>query len=332
MSPRSMLHEIPTSSTDYRDSGITALIAFEITILVPRSHSYLQFVLWNFDAGYTTRRKLHVKRGNERHEFIPRTVKEDLEARGNIRCGDWQKTEMDARRPGGALQPKNRSNSIGCDCSASWLPRGFDGTHCCFLPPFVSQLSVSSVQTFALHVIIWTGAQVRYPFLLRVITPSHWKFQHGSADIGIDLWFYWGTLVTDFLVVPLKMLVQKKSLTRKSTVVAAMEFTVQSAKEILAQHNASKLTDHVFHHAPVKFHMTFSMEATATAEILSAALNHAGELQSILDRFKTQSQFLKTVIAFGVAASEANSIAKAVLAGVDQIYKVSLCGGFLEIC
>ncbi|KAJ7102028.1 hypothetical protein C8R44DRAFT_349346 [Mycena epipterygia] len=117
-------------------------------------------------------------------------------------------------------------------------------------------------------------------------------------------------------------LVQKNPLTRKSMVVAAMEFTVESAKEILSQHNASKLTDHAFHHALAGFCISFSMEETATTKILDAARGRAGELWSISDRLRTQAQFLKTVITFGVAASELHPIAKAVLAGVDQIYKL----------
>ncbi|KAF8134754.1 quinon protein alcohol dehydrogenase-like superfamily [Mycena galopus ATCC 62051] len=64
------------------------------------------------------------------------------------------------------------------------------------------------------------------------------------------------------------------------------------------------------------------MEPTATANILSAGIARAAELQSILDSLGKYSKFLETFLALGLAASEVNSIAKAVFASVDQIYKL----------
>ncbi|KAJ7102056.1 hypothetical protein C8R44DRAFT_859188 [Mycena epipterygia] len=54
-------------------------------------------------------------------------------------------------------------------------------------------------------------------------------------------------------------LVKKKAWPQKSRMLSRMEFTVKDAKDILSQHNVSKLTDHVFHHTPGEFRMTFSM-------------------------------------------------------------------------
>ncbi|KAJ6492631.1 hypothetical protein DFH09DRAFT_1104639 [Mycena vulgaris] len=65
-----------------------------------------------------------------------------------------------------------------------------------------------------------------------------------------------------------------------------------------------------------------SKEPTGTTNLLAAGIARAAKLQSVLDRLGKYSKFLQTVLALGLAASEVNSIAKAVFASVDQIYKL----------
>ncbi|KAF7365806.1 WD40 repeat-like protein [Mycena venus] len=117
-------------------------------------------------------------------------------------------------------------------------------------------------------------------------------------------------------------LVQSNRLSSHRTVLTTIEFTVTVAKGILETQKVSQLTDHVFANPSAEFRISFSMEPTATVNILSAGIARATELQSVLDRLGKYSKFLQTFLALGLAASEANSIAKAVFASVDQIYKL----------
>ncbi|KAF8181255.1 WD40-repeat-containing domain protein [Mycena galopus ATCC 62051] len=117
-------------------------------------------------------------------------------------------------------------------------------------------------------------------------------------------------------------LVQRSYVPPYRKVLTAIKFTVTVAKEILETHQVSQLTDHVFANPSAEFCINFSMEPTATVNILNAGIAHAAELQSVLDRLGKYSKFLETFLALGLVASEANSIAKAVFASVDQIYKL----------
>ncbi|KAJ7720506.1 hypothetical protein B0H14DRAFT_3170473 [Mycena olivaceomarginata] len=117
-------------------------------------------------------------------------------------------------------------------------------------------------------------------------------------------------------------LVQSSRLPTSRTVLTAIEFTVIVAKGILETQKVSQLTDHVFINPSAEFHISFSMEPTATVNILSAGIARAAELQSVLDHLGKCSKFLQTFFALGLAASEANLIAKAVFANVDQIYQL----------
>ncbi|KAJ7873063.1 hypothetical protein B0H14DRAFT_2569903 [Mycena olivaceomarginata] len=119
-------------------------------------------------------------------------------------------------------------------------------------------------------------------------------------------------------------LVQSSHLPTSRRVLTAIEFTVIVAKGILETQKVSQLTDHVFANPSAEFCISFSMcfkEPTATVNILSAGIACAAELQSVLDHLGKYSKFLQTFLALGLAASEANSIAKAVFASVDQIYQ-----------
>ncbi|KAJ7873074.1 hypothetical protein B0H14DRAFT_3131387 [Mycena olivaceomarginata] len=91
-------------------------------------------------------------------------------------------------------------------------------------------------------------------------------------------------------------LVQSSRLPTSRRVLTAIEFTVTVAKEILKTQKVSQLTDHVFANPSAEFRISFSMEK--------------------------YSKFLQTFLALGLVASETNSIARAVFASVDQIYKV----------
>ncbi|KAJ6567905.1 WD40-repeat-containing domain protein [Mycena vulgaris] len=117
-------------------------------------------------------------------------------------------------------------------------------------------------------------------------------------------------------------LVQSSRLPTHRMVLAAIEFTVKIAQGILEAQKVLRLDDHLFPGHSTEFRISFSMEPTATTELLAAGITRAAELQSVLDRLGKYSKFLQTVLALGLAASEANSIAKAVFASVDQIYKL----------
>ncbi|KAJ7301120.1 hypothetical protein DFH08DRAFT_120895 [Mycena albidolilacea] len=117
-------------------------------------------------------------------------------------------------------------------------------------------------------------------------------------------------------------LVQSSHLPTHRIVLTAIDFTVTVAKGILEAQKVSQLTNHLFTNPSAEFSISFSMEPTATVDILSAGIARAAELQSVLDRLGEYSKFLQIVLALGLAASEANSIAKAVFASVDQIYKL----------
>ncbi|KAJ7875294.1 hypothetical protein B0H14DRAFT_3130746, partial [Mycena olivaceomarginata] len=117
-------------------------------------------------------------------------------------------------------------------------------------------------------------------------------------------------------------LVQSSRLPTSRMVLTTIEFSVTVAKEILETQKVSQLTDHVFANPSTEFRISFSMEPTATMNILSAGIARAAELQSVLDHLGKYSKFLQTFLALGLAASEANSIAKGVFASVDQIYQV----------
>ncbi|KAJ7229629.1 hypothetical protein C8J57DRAFT_1583017 [Mycena rebaudengoi] len=116
-------------------------------------------------------------------------------------------------------------------------------------------------------------------------------------------------------------LVQSSRWSTHRTVLTLIEFTAAIAKGILETQKVSQLTDHLFTNPAAEFHISFSMEPTAMVNILSAGIARAAELQSVLDLLGKYSKFLQTFLALGLAASEANSIAKAVFASVDQIYK-----------
>ncbi|KAJ7768740.1 hypothetical protein B0H14DRAFT_355864 [Mycena olivaceomarginata] len=117
-------------------------------------------------------------------------------------------------------------------------------------------------------------------------------------------------------------LVQSSHLPTFRTVLTMMEFTVTVAKGILETQGVSQLTDHVFTNPSAEFCISFSMELNATENILSAGIARAAELQNVLDHLGKYSKFLQTFLALGLAAGEANSIAKAVFSSVDQIYKL----------
>ncbi|KAJ7873052.1 hypothetical protein B0H14DRAFT_151875 [Mycena olivaceomarginata] len=120
-------------------------------------------------------------------------------------------------------------------------------------------------------------------------------------------------------------LVQSSRLTTSRRVLTAIEFNVTAAKKILGDHEVSRLADYIFPKNPnpsAEFRISFSMELTVTADILSAGIARAAGLQSVLDHLGKYSEFLQRFLAVGLAASEANSIAKAVFASVDQIYKL----------
>ncbi|KAJ7275120.1 WD40-repeat-containing domain protein, partial [Mycena rebaudengoi] len=117
-------------------------------------------------------------------------------------------------------------------------------------------------------------------------------------------------------------LVQSSRWSTHRTVLTMIEFTAAVAKGILETQKVSQLTDHLFTNPSAEFHISFSMEPTATVNILSAGIARAAELQSVLDLLGKYSKFLQTFLALGLAASEANSIAKAVFGSVDQIYKL----------
>ncbi|KAJ6567929.1 hypothetical protein DFH09DRAFT_1033857 [Mycena vulgaris] len=117
-------------------------------------------------------------------------------------------------------------------------------------------------------------------------------------------------------------LVQSSRLPTHRMVLAAIEFTVKIAQGILEAQKVLRLDDHLFPGHSTEFRISFSMEPTATTELLAAGITRAAELQSVLDRLGKYSKFLQTVLALSLAASEANSIAKAVFASVDQIYKL----------
>ncbi|KAJ6523245.1 hypothetical protein DFH09DRAFT_1420931 [Mycena vulgaris] len=117
-------------------------------------------------------------------------------------------------------------------------------------------------------------------------------------------------------------LVQSSRLSTHRMVLAVIEFTVKIAQGILEAQKVLRLDDHLCPGHSTEFRISFSMEPTATTELLAAGITRAAELQSVLDRLGKYSKFLQTVLALGLAASEANSIAKAVFASVDQIYKL----------
>ncbi|KAJ7254892.1 hypothetical protein C8J57DRAFT_1186788 [Mycena rebaudengoi] len=117
-------------------------------------------------------------------------------------------------------------------------------------------------------------------------------------------------------------LVQSSHWSTHCTVLTMIEFTAAVAKGILETQKVSQLTDHLFTNPSAEFRISFSMEPTATVNILSAGIARAAELQSVLDLLGKYSKFLQTFLALGLAASEANSIAKAVFGSVDQIYKL----------
>ncbi|KAJ6523257.1 WD40-repeat-containing domain protein [Mycena vulgaris] len=102
-------------------------------------------------------------------------------------------------------------------------------------------------------------------------------------------------------------LVQSSRLPKHHTVLAVIEFTVKIAQGIFKDQQVLQLSDHLLPGQSAEFRISFSMEPTAT---------------SVLDRLGKYSKFLQTVLALALAASEANSIAKAVFASVDQIYKL----------
>ncbi|KAF8146626.1 hypothetical protein K438DRAFT_502527 [Mycena galopus ATCC 62051] len=117
-------------------------------------------------------------------------------------------------------------------------------------------------------------------------------------------------------------LVQSSHLPTYRRVLTAIEFSVTVAQGILEAQKVLQLTEHVFPNPFAEFRISFSMEPTATTNILSAGTARAAELQSVLDHLGKYSKFLETFLALGLAASEANAIAKAVFASVDQIYKL----------
>ncbi|KAJ7254911.1 hypothetical protein C8J57DRAFT_1657111 [Mycena rebaudengoi] len=127
-------------------------------------------------------------------------------------------------------------------------------------------------------------------------------------------------------------LVQSSHWSTHRMVLTMIEFTAAVAKGILETQKVSQLTvlsgdihqehpDHLFTNPSAEFCISFSMEPTATVNILSAGIARAAELQSVLDLLGKYSKFLQTFLALGLAA---NPIAKAVFASVDQIYKVFL--------
>ncbi|KAJ7166772.1 hypothetical protein C8R46DRAFT_951385, partial [Mycena filopes] len=119
-------------------------------------------------------------------------------------------------------------------------------------------------------------------------------------------------------------LVQRHSWPKHHETLAALDFSVQVAQQILKAQKVLHLNDHLFLTQSAEFHISFSMEPTATADLLAVGATRASELQSVLDRLGKYSTFLQTLLAFGRAASEANPIAKAVFASVDQIHKLLL--------
>ncbi|KAJ7181118.1 hypothetical protein C8R46DRAFT_598076 [Mycena filopes] len=119
-------------------------------------------------------------------------------------------------------------------------------------------------------------------------------------------------------------LVQRHFWPKHHETLAALDFSVQVAQQILKAQKVLHLNDHLFPGQSAEFHISFSMEPTATADLLAVGTTRATELQSLLDHLGKYSTFLQTVLALGLAASEANPIAKAVFASVDQIHKLLL--------
>ncbi|KAJ7234945.1 quinon protein alcohol dehydrogenase-like superfamily [Mycena rebaudengoi] len=113
----------------------------------------------------------------------------------------------------------------------------------------------------------------------------------------------------------------KSNFIRHATVLAVMEFTLQKAQEILG--DLTEVTDHLFFsNAAAEFRLSFSMKSNATHDLIREGVNVAYNLKSVLDHLGSGFKFFETVLSLGVAASEVNPIAKAVLASVSQVNKL----------
>ncbi|KAJ7730946.1 hypothetical protein B0H14DRAFT_3169073 [Mycena olivaceomarginata] len=116
--------------------------------------------------------------------------------------------------------------------------------------------------------------------------------------------------------------IMKHRFPRKPKLFSAMKFTTQDARTILGDH--TDVIDHLFRNSLAEFRLSFSMTPNATEELIHAGVDVAGGLTGVLSRLREGSKFVETLLAFTVAASELNPIAKAVLASIEQVYKLLL--------
>ncbi|KAF8186538.1 quinon protein alcohol dehydrogenase-like superfamily, partial [Mycena galopus ATCC 62051] len=113
----------------------------------------------------------------------------------------------------------------------------------------------------------------------------------------------------------------KSNFLRDPSILARMEFNVQLAERILG--DFKEANDHlVFSDNVAEFRLTFSMKPNATEDLIREGVNVACNLKSTLDRLGKGYTFINTLLSFGVAASEVNPVAKALLASVDQVNKL----------
>ncbi|KAF7368582.1 WD40 repeat-like protein [Mycena venus] len=145
------------------------------------------------------------------------------------------------------------------------------------------------------------------------------KFKDGSCNIRFDPPH--SIENTSILSVQLR----KNRLFQRDILLTQMrDFTVQKAqKELRKLGHLTEVNDHpVSDDAVAVFSISFSMKDNAVEDLMHSAIVVADNLKSILDPLKGRYPLIDRTISLGVAVSEANPIAKSVLATVDEIKKL----------
>ncbi|KAJ6623282.1 hypothetical protein B0H10DRAFT_1909435 [Mycena sp. CBHHK59/15] len=115
--------------------------------------------------------------------------------------------------------------------------------------------------------------------------------------------------------------IEKTQVMRRIVILSQTEFTVGDAERMLGE--LVELQDHlVFADGLAEFRLSFSINPNASEHLIRGALDVASEFKNIFGCLARFSKFLDTLLEFGVAASEAIPIAKAVLASVTALHKL----------
>ncbi|KAJ6597918.1 hypothetical protein B0H10DRAFT_2325271 [Mycena sp. CBHHK59/15] len=188
------------------------------------------------------------------------------------------------------------------------------------LNPIPTRSKSVQISTIATTALTQRTDRLRLKIRLDGTTFRDQKFQDKHSPAQYQLAFHPPYSIDDGHILCVQ-LVKKNPITRKTSILSQMEFTVQKATDILG--NRTEIDDHLyFFDAVAEFRLSFSMKQHAVEDLVRAGLNVASDLKSVLDRLGVFSKFVNTLLAFGVAASEANPFAKAVLASVEQLNKM----------